>query len=560
MSRHFTLRILSLGLAASLALAACGAADGEPTATPSATLPSPPTETPSPTPFPLAGPEIGASMTWADGAMLVYVPAGEFIMGLDGVDNPQHTINLSAFWIYRSEVTNRMYALCVASGVCIPPIDPEAAADLYATIHRDKPVSGVTWEQADAYCKWAFAALPTEAQWEKAARGPGGSLYPWGDAAPNCNLANLGGCRGAITAAGNYPTARSYYQALDMLGNVSEWVRDWYDPSYYATSPAADPPGPASGTARVARGGSYLSDPASINLAQRSFLPPGEYGPDQGFRCVVESPQVFPAYCQTSAYVAGVPGSSRPDVEACIPPAVELKGTYCQPGGVGFATFDVDRAIEPVVSEQLDCQIVDDGRVLCSGQPEITVEVEVCSLGCAQVASSELPAGLTCPPGFAVSPLSPYLCEYVPGSAPLIECPPGVSCAPTLDQSANCPPGLYFDRAVNACVPSGPASSQCAAGYAYNPQAQCCQLQASGQYPGCGPGEYDDTLLGCLPLPGLASTGCAAFPLTMPNCPQEPVVCAEIRNQVKCDHTPGCKWFVTSQEPRAGECRVYPEP
>ena len=550
-------RVLYFGLAAIFLLTACGGATATPVTVSTSTPLSPPS-TEGPTPVSLAGPSLGTTLTWLDGAQLVYIPAGEFVMGANGEDNPQHKVNLSAYWIYRTEVTNRMYALCIASGVCAYPLDVQSSTQVNSIASLDLPVTSISWDQADAYCKWVSASLPTEAQWEKAARGPEGNLYPWGDSAPNCSLANFAGCVGASSRINVYLKGMSYYQAYDMAGNVFEWTRDWYDPSYYANAPQTDPSGPESGTVRAIRGSGYQTEAESLALATRSFLEPGQFGNDLGFRCVVEKPFLPPPFCQVSAYVPRVPGMSAPDLSACTPPNVQPAGSYCQ-AGTSFVTFDVNAnsPIESIASKNnlLDCSPVDGNRVLCSGAPDVKDDVTVCASGCGQSAL-QTPQGLACPPGFSASSASQYVCEFNPANVAQVPCSAGVACEPVLDQNGTCPSGFYFDQAVNACVPVGGVNSQCMAGYTYNPQTQCCQLQTLGQYPGCGPGEYYDTLLGCLPVPGgLGGDGCVTFSLVTQDCyVKPPASCGEIRNQFKCDHTPGCKWYRDASNP-PGVCK-----
>lgn len=203
-----------------------------------------------------------------DGAVYVYVPAGPFVMGSAYSDMwpgeaPQHTVYLDAYWIMQTEVTNEQYAKCVSAGACPPSRGAQETGD------SALPVMGVSWDEAQAYAQWAGGRLPTEAQWEKAARGTDGRTYPWGDDAPTATKANCCGFVGALTPVGSYGAGASPFGALDMAGNVMEWVNDWYSESYYSVSPAADPQGPEVGSKRVVRGGMYGSDPDGVRSTYR---------------------------------------------------------------------------------------------------------------------------------------------------------------------------------------------------------------------------------------------------------------------------------------------------
>jgi len=254
-----------------------------------------PGETPAPTQSPIPEPTIGSTMTSpVDGMVMVYVPAGDFLMGsVAGVayenEYPQHTVYLDAFWIDRTEVTNAMYALCVAADTCSPPADINSStrSEYYGNSGYDHyPVIYVNWDDANTYCTWAGRSLPTEAEWEKAARGTDGRTYPWGEGI-DCTLANLSGCVGDTSEDGIFRSGTSPYGALDMAGNVWEWVADWFDSGYYSTSLLSNPTGPSSGRYRVLRGGSWDSYGNSLRVAYRGWDIRDAMRFHTGFRCAL---------------------------------------------------------------------------------------------------------------------------------------------------------------------------------------------------------------------------------------------------------------------------------
>jgi formylglycine-generating enzyme required for sulfatase activity len=283
-----------------------------------------PTDTPMPVPTRSPTPDRPTEgAPWnqpADGMEMVYVPAGEFEMGSTGGasdEKPVHTVYLDAFWIDRTEVTNAQFAAFLneqgnreEGGVTWLDLEDEdclieraggeyRAAEGYA----GHPAIEVTWYGAVAYCAWAGARLPTEAEWEKAARGTDGRVYPWGDefngsrlnfCDRNCKYdwkdteADDGYARTA--PVGSYPAGASPYGALDMAGNVWEWVADWYDGDYYRNSPARNPQGPPTGDARVLRGGSWRYYGIFVRGAYRLWVNPDVAYNNLGFRCARGSP------------------------------------------------------------------------------------------------------------------------------------------------------------------------------------------------------------------------------------------------------------------------------
>jgi serine/threonine-protein kinase len=233
-----------------------------------------------------------------DGMEQVYVPAGVFTMGSNNGysdEKPVHEVYLDGYWIDKYEVTNAQYAKCVAAGECAKPSDTQYYANSQYTNH---PVVYVSWYNANDYCAWTGRRLPSEAEWEKAARGTDGRTYPWGNTFDgsllnycdrNCsfNWADSEKDDGykQTSPVGNYPSGASPYGALDMAGNVWEWVADWYDEGYYSKSPAENPGGLASGEYRVLRGGSWGNNVRVVRSADRDWDNPVNSYNLNGFRC-----------------------------------------------------------------------------------------------------------------------------------------------------------------------------------------------------------------------------------------------------------------------------------
>lgn len=226
----------------------------------------------------------------------VHIPASKLLMGTETGspdERPMHEVGVSAFSLDRHEVTNQQYDACVKAGACTAPSLPGShlrkeygANPQFA----EYPVIFVNWAQAEAYCRAAGGRLPTEAQWELAARGaaPSKRTYPWGDESPDCTRANLGGpggCVGDTDRVGRRPEGASPFGVADMAGNVWEWTADWYDAAYYQHGAASDPQGPASGSLKVMRGGCFVSGADSLRVSCRKAELPATWAYNVGIRC-----------------------------------------------------------------------------------------------------------------------------------------------------------------------------------------------------------------------------------------------------------------------------------
>lgn len=289
------------------------------TSTATAFLPDPPTPvsptptpelTPTPTPRPTrqpiqAGPVylpvIHYPIPYTE---MVVIPAGKFLMGCDPSNDicnykqaPLHRVVLGSYAIDKYEVTNLRYQMCVLAGACTPPKTIASFTQPWYYTNPQfahHPVMSVDWYQAAAYCSWAGRRLPTEAEWEKAARGDSDTRpYPWGNQAPDCartNFLNINDfCVGDTVRVGSYPDGASPYGVMDMAGNAWEWVADWFGDTYYSTFPFKgwpdNPLGPTTGTDRVIRSGAWDLDQRGIRTSRRQWGIPDGYDTSTGFRC-----------------------------------------------------------------------------------------------------------------------------------------------------------------------------------------------------------------------------------------------------------------------------------
>lgn len=217
-----------------------------------------------------------------DGSVLIEIPAGSFIMGSNdegGDEKPMHTVYLRKYYIGKYEVTVGQFKnYCGAIGKNMPEQPKWNSGDNY-------PVVNVSWNDAMAYCEWAGLRLPTEAEWEKAARGTDGREYPWGNKwdSSKCNSTENGDSYFYTSPVGSFPSGVSPYGLYDMAGNVWEWCNDWYDNDYYKITPRSNPTGPSSGSARVLHGGNWMYDSTYCRSAHRFRYALGRGGYD-GFR------------------------------------------------------------------------------------------------------------------------------------------------------------------------------------------------------------------------------------------------------------------------------------
>lgn len=410
------------------------------------TNPAPNTEAPTLVATTAPAMEIGARSYYVDGTTLVAVPAGEFLMGAAGEDNPEHSVTLHDFWIYSTKVTNRQYALCEELGKCTGP-NPEDNLNYQDNARANDPIVGVTYDQAVAYCSFVQGRLPTEAEWEKAARNPDGGPYPWGDAAPSCDLANFKNCVGSLTNVINFEGAASFYGVLDMAGNSFEWVADWYAPDYYASSPAENPQGPENGTVRVIRSSSYESDAEQLAVTNRGSENPENHRPDLGFRCVLEDPTYFASAC-ASPLVYGMDASAATQAAAGCP-ALDIKqAPYCA-GKLPLTNVKFEGPSDATI-DAANCTPSDDPRLFtCQSSGTVVSIAANCQV--------DLSGKGVCPDGF-----SPQGDQCVANSATgaCLEgnydaaqgCCNVPESADLLSASTVCPVGTFYSGTKNACL------------------------------------------------------------------------------------------------------------
>ncbi|NSW53896.1 MAG: SUMF1/EgtB/PvdO family nonheme iron enzyme [Anaerolineae bacterium] len=254
------------------------------------------TATPTPTATPATDLGIGSSiLREQDGMEMMYVPAGSFLMGSDDGntdEQPAHEVFLDAYWIDKFEVSSSQYAECVNAEVCSLPKNEDhanMAAYVKANMNNTFPIVNVNWYQALFYCEWVGGRLPTEAEWENSAHSGNNGQYPWDSEKPSCEMANFDGCSGQADTVNSRGAGASGYMVVNLAGNVSEWVSDWYGSYDYAINSASNPTGSITGDYRVVRGGSFNDAVEQMVNTKRSREYPFNFRDYLGFRCVMDA-------------------------------------------------------------------------------------------------------------------------------------------------------------------------------------------------------------------------------------------------------------------------------
>jgi len=457
-------------------------------------------------------PESGSVLTWMDYSNFVFIPGGEFIMGKDSAAPtdyaPAHNITLDNFWFQQAEVTNQQYAQCVSDGKCSLPIQEPKTSYWYEDVYDgNHPVVGVTWFQANEYCSYIHSRLPTEAEWEAAARGPDAKIFPWGGDKPNCNYLNFNGCLEPAKPYDirSFSFGASDFGAMDMAGNVFEWVGDWYAKEYYLSSTSLNPTGPLDGWKKVYRGGSYKSSVEEIGSFLRFATEPENQAPDLGFRCVLQGdPLIDPTLnivqpCQ----IVGANDQNQIQPTSTPFPCSSASVTgFCQLlSGKPSYGLDIRQSgcLENNLismtgnSQPLTCtvsQLSDGGnKYLCTfpGMAQgINVDVNYCHTFTFPLVS------ISCPTGYLLNQNS-KLCEVENAKIPIPPCPQGYlevppyGCLPTTETNTNvCPIGFYSIETalsavcmpINKCLLSNEPDSckniNCGSGQKFDGSKNCC--------------------------------------------------------------------------------------
>ena len=401
------------------------------------------------------------------GDLFKVVPGSEFLMGSERGEPmaredefPQHTVILPTFFIMRREVTNMEYQKCVEAGVCSDPlVKEEGPTSLYPDpAFGTWPLLGADWFQAMQYCEFIHSRLPTEAEWEKAARGRQSLTWPHGDDEPTCDLLNMAGCLDELDTqeVEKYPDGESQYKLLDMAGNVREWTADWFDPRYYEESALYNPLGPEQGKLKVTRGGSWNDSVEDARGAARIPMDPKEQSELVGFRCVFVPPDTFAPVCPPSFRTFCDPGRYIDGGEPCIPEEQNDCGEYaisgidCPVNGVHTIRFtvpggDAGQYNVTIGADGFTCT-GNEGTITCTG-PEQDMGEDVTITVCGPPPTRVQFAGTEGEPQSTTASLSSIL--LVNYTSPLLSLSPAQS---AIDVASYCPEGYHIDEDSSECV------------------------------------------------------------------------------------------------------------
>jgi hypothetical protein len=354
----------------------------------------------------------------------------------------------------------------MAQGWCTPPVVDPSIPEIDKPGNADLPVVGASWAQAEEYCNSVAGTLPTEAQWEKAARGTDGYLYPWGNDTPACDLLNFNHCLGEASTVLGYPAGMSPYELLDMAGNVFEWTADWYNEDYYINSPGDNPIGPDFGEERSVRGSTFRSEIDQVESSLRYHLEPEDYRSDLGFRCVVGDAQTYAQLCEMvpelTMHVVDNPEDAPGGSASCIVPQPSVSVvTYCDDGerGNNISWTPADADYDYTINGDAWCTLYDADTLTCRGKQGATLDFQACK-SCPPP-SVQLGIPGSCEVQYALDDIDD-MCRYIGGSIPeKVRCAPGYSlweddscCAidyGVLSDYPVCPPGGTFDDISNVC-------------------------------------------------------------------------------------------------------------
>lgn len=535
-------------------------------------------------------PVSGSVLTWIDYSNFVFVPAGEFKIGKDSYDpenfSPSHKVSLPSFWIQQAEVTNQQYAQCVEEGKCSAPIQEQDVPYWYDNLYdSNHPVVGVSWFQAREYCSYIQSRLPTEAEWEVAARGLESKLFPWGGNKPNCDYSNFKGCLEPAMPydVGSFTYGVSGFNAFDMAGNVFEWVNDWYADDYYASSPLTNPTGPADGTRKVYRGGSYKSTKDEISSILRFAIEPEKQASDLGFRCVLLGDPTTDLAMQIGQPCKVLAINDPAQTQSTSTPypcsSAEVTG-FCQLLG-GKPSYGVDiyqtgcfgNSLNSMTAnlQPLSCNITQlsngGNKYLCTF-PKMAQGIKVNVSYCHTIDSPIV--SRACPTGYQMNQNS-QVCELEYSKLPVPPCPkdfldvPPYGCLPINNpDKGGCPIGYYSIESnvssscmpLNACMlsnaPEACVNTTCENDLILNTSKGCCDSPALPKNNCATNLLYNSDQNVCIESQ-LLPNDCSTVETKIPNCPtltptatptREPqtTTCSDYKDPDSCLKN-GCDWL-----------------